>query len=161
MLIVGKKHPIIDKVGEHIYLGDIVAVEDFDILENLNIKNVISLTEEKIKEKNEVTYFRFPIGDSRDSNIKHFFNQTNEIIKKSINDNENTLIHCQNAVSRSVSIVLAFYISEGINLKTGMETLKKRTSTFTRPNSGFSKQLLKYEKEILGYNSTTLQDIIS
>ena len=83
------------------------------------------------------------------------FSKTNELFKR-INRKRNVLVHCQNAVSRSVTIVLAYLISTGLTL----EIVKRDRKTYTRPNIGFAKQLLSFEKTLYQKNSLSLSDLI-
>ena len=153
MIIAYEKIAIFDKVGE-IFLGDIVAAENRDLLMGNGIKIIISLVKEKYKRFADFTYYDFPIDDSREEDILSIFEKTNKILES----NENVFVHCQNAVSRSVSIVLAYLMHRGNDLRTSLNMLQNR-KTYTKPNIGFCKQLLTYEKNIFGKNSITLQEM--
>jgi dual specificity phosphatase 12 len=158
MLIACEKHPIFDKITDNIYLGDIVAAGNISLLKKYNINVVISCIFEKYERDIEISYYDFPIEDNRNEDIYSIFVKTNEIISK--NRDKNILIHCQNAVSRSVTILLAYLLFTGINLKDGIEKIRRIRKTFTRPNIGFSRSLLKYESELFGKNSITLDKIL-
>ena len=154
MLIVGEKIPIFDKIGD-IYIGDIVAAENINLLKNAGIEVVICLIKENCK-RYDLQYFDFPIDDNRNENIYNLFEKINRIIS----ENRKVFVHCQNAVSRSVTIILAYLLYTGINLKSGFELFKNR-KTFTRPNSGFARHLLKYEFSLFKENSITLKEILN
>jgi len=155
-IIACEKIPIFDKINSlNIYIGDIVAVTSLKILNNVDI--VISLVEIPTNET-KVNYFIFPLEDRRDVNISSLFERTNEIIEN--NKDKKILINCYNGVSRSVTILLAYFISIGITLKDGLDKLKNRKQ-YSKPNIGFMRQLLKYEKEIIGKNSLNLNEFIS
>ena len=85
-----KKIPILDKVNG-IFLGDIVAAENKDILKSNNVKIIVSLVKEKYKRFEDFTYFDFPIDDSREEDILSIFEKTNKILES----NENVFVHCQ------------------------------------------------------------------
>lgn len=154
-IIACEKIPIFDKITENIYIGDIVASTSSKILNNVDI--VISLIEIPTNET-KINYFIFPLEDRRDVNISLLFDKTNEIIDA--NKDKKILINCYNGVSRSVTILLAYFISIGITLKDGLDKLKNRKQ-YSKPNIGFMRQLLKYEKEIIGKNSLDLNEFIN
>lgn len=112
-IIACDKVPIFDKITENIYIGDIVAATSPTI--NRNVDVIISLVEIS----NNMKCFIFPLEDSRDVNISLLFNDINKLISKNIEQNKNIkiLINCYNGVSRSVTILLAYFISIGITLK--------------------------------------------
>lgn len=154
------KIPIFDKITDNIFLGDIVAASDSDLMKSIDI--IISLIDTQIKHSN-IEYFIFPIEDNRDVQIDLLFEKTNDIIKKAIENNKKILIHCHNGVSRSVTILLAYFISKSFTLKESLNIIKNNriSKQYTRPNFGFMKQLIVYEKEILGTNSLTLKEFIN
>ena len=157
MLIACEKVPIIDEIIEGLFLGDIVGAKNASLLKEKQIEVVINLTEEPIE--NGLKQYNFPIKDNRNENIADLFEKTNRLIKDS--KGKNILVHCQNAVSRSVTIVLAYLMSINMSLKEGFYLVKSDRKTFTRPNIGFAKQLMKYEKELYGENSISLNDILN
>ena len=79
-----------------------------------------------------------------------FFSEINNIIKEHVNKKENILIHCYNAVSRSVTVLTAYLISTGMSLKDSLQLIKDKRNdkVYTKPNIGFMKQLIKYEREV-------------
>ncbi len=154
MLVACNKIPIFDKIGD-VYLGDIVAAENIDLLRKNGIEVVICLVKEKYKRFN-LKYFDFPIDDNRNEDIYSLFEATNKIIS----ENKNVFVHCQNAVSRSVTIILAYLLYTGINLRDALNKVKENRKTFTRPNFGFAKQLLKYEFSLFNKNSTSLEEML-
>jgi len=159
MIIACEKHPIFDKIMDNIYLGDIIAADNINLLKDNNIKIVISCIFEKYKRDDQIIYYDFSINDDRNEDIYSVFEKTNKVISE--NQGKNILIHCQNAVSRSVTILLAYLLYTGINLKDGIKLLKEKRKTFTRPNIGFSKLLMKYEKELFNENSISLKELKS
>ena len=160
MLIVCEKIPIFDKINEKLFVGDIVAAENRDLLKDNDVKCIICLTDEKYKRFEDFEYHDFHIEDNRNVDISTLFEKTNRILDENTR-NGKVFVHCQNGVSRSVTIVLAYFIYTGICLKTALEIVKKNRNTYSRPNSGFAKQLLKYERELLGTNSITFTELHS
>lgn len=158
MLVACDKIPILDKVIDGLYVGDAVAANNLAILKEKDINILISMVPISNHFEN-IEYHSFLINDNRNENISIYFEEINRIIYS--NKHKNILVHCENGVSRSVTIVLAYLLKNNYTLKEALIQIKtNRTSTFTRPNSGFARQLLKYEKEILGTNSISLSEIL-
>ena len=160
MLVACEKVPILDKIIEGLYIGDIVASNNLNLLKEKEISVVISLIDEDI-EHQKIEYHKFPIEDNRNENITKLFEQTNKLIDVALHENKNILVHCHNAVSRSVTIILSYLMSTKLTLREAFCLVKNnRTSTFTRPNIGFAKQLVKYEALLYGENTITVSEML-
>ena len=87
--------------------------------------------------------------------IKNIFEKTNQFLLQVLNENNESriAIHCQAGMSRSVTIAIAFLIDHyRLTLKTALCLIKEKRS-IAKPNNGFMRQLISYEKQILGKNS--------
>lgn len=157
MLIALEKVPIFNHIKDNIFLGDIVAANNLELLSKNKMQVVISMISSSSFSQASYEYYEFPIEDNRNENIYVYFEPINKLIDK-ISKEKNILIYCHNAVSRSVTITLAYLMYTGISLKESFDLIKNR-ETFSRPNYGFFKQLLKYENELFGKNSMKLKDI--
>jgi protein-tyrosine phosphatase len=155
-LISIKKNPTFDHIIDNIFLGCIDSTNDEFLVPN-NIKIIINISNIKYTKNPNIIYYDFEIDDDRNIDISIFFNQTIGIIKN--NPGLNILIHCANAVSRSVSLVLT-YLLEKMNLKDALIYLKSKRNQYTKPNIGFAKQLIIYEKEKYNTNSLNLKEFI-
>lgn len=155
-LVSIKKNPTFDYIIDNIYLGDIDSIDDNIVISN-KIKIIINISNIKYQKKSNILYYDFDIDDDIHQDIKQFFEQTIKIIKN--NSNLNILIHCANGVSRSVSLVLS-YLMEKMNLKNALIYLKSKRVQYTKPNCGFAKQLITYEKEKYTVNSINLNEFV-
>lgn len=158
-LIVGFKIPVFDHIIDNIFLGDIEAPKSNLMLVN-KIKHVFNISNsryEQIESLNQVIYYHYDIDDERNQDILQFFNDFITIVS---NSSSNILVHCANSVSRSVTLVLSYLIQK-MSLKEAIIYLKSRRSQYTKPNIGFMKQLLTYEKNIYQTNSLTLQEFLA
>jgi protein-tyrosine phosphatase len=63
-----------------------------------------------------------------------------------------------NSVSRSVSLVLLYLMSNNYSLKDAFNFLKSSRSQYTKPNIGFAKQLINYENNLYGKTTMTVGD---
>ena len=89
-------------------------------------------------------------------NIMQYFDKINTIIDE--NKHKKILVHCQNSVSRSVTIIIAYLMHTGKSLKDAINYVKSKRSQYTKPNIGFFKQLIAYEKQINGNNTAFISE---
>ena len=153
--IIKDKIPPFDYIIDNIYLSDKEAAESHELLSKNNIKVVVNISNSRYIEFDGITYFHFDIDDNKNENISQFFKEFNEIIRN--NKDKNILIHCMNSVSRSVTLVL-YYLLDLMNLNDAFNFLKSKRTQYTKPNSGFIKQLLEEEKNKYKINSIKLSD---
>lgn len=154
-LVAVKKNPTFNHIIDNLYLGDINAVDE-SITSKENIKIIVNISNSRYTELNGVDYYHIDIDDDRNVNISDKFSWFVNLIKT--NPTKNILVHCMCGVSRSVTLVLAYLMNTNKDLKTSFEFLKSRRTQYTKPNRGFAKQLLEYEKSIYGTNSIKLND---
>ena len=91
-----------------------------------------------------------PVTDSKDSLLCSHFERVSLLIKSAIdNDNDaagsinNVLVHCNQGISRSASLVIAYLIMEnGFTLREAFRLVKKLRPSVL-PNSGFLSQLIE------------------
>lgn len=153
-----KRNGLVDEILPHLYLGDIETSQDKIVLEKLNIKYIINISNcESYIKWEEIEYFDINIEDSKNVDISLYFDKCREIINNVRNKGENVLVHCYCGVSRSVAIILSYLINMNMNLKDAFTHVKNiRTRQYTLPNLGFFKHLQNYEKKILNINNPTI-----
>ena len=99
----------------HSVIGN-YATQELDILEERNIKVVISaLTEEEyddymIAEQDfpNIEWIRLVIDDDKDEKISQYFFEVHIIISKALAENKNVIVHCAAGMSRSPTLVIAY-----------------------------------------------------
>lgn len=154
-LVVKEKIPTFDFIINNIYLGDKEAAESQSLLSLSNIQVIVNISNSRYSEFDGINYIHYDIDDDKNANITQFFEKLDNII--SSNKEKNILIHCMNSVSRSVTLVL-YYLLHDMNLNEAFNFLKSKRAQYTKPNSGFIKQLLECEKNKYGSNSMKLSD---
>ncbi|CAJ0632025.1 8630_t:CDS:2, partial [Entrophospora sp. SA101] len=86
--------------------------------------------------------------DDPKSNISKYFNQCIEFIEKAKESNGRVYVHCYAGISRSTTVVIAYLMySCRFSLKKALNLVREKHK-IVRPNSGFIRQLEKFEKEI-------------
>lgn len=126
------------KYGEKFY-------DNFDIIINLNYpenkvpKNCLHVEKGKI--------YRLGLDDSHIDDIYTYFDILSALIITSLKENKKVLVHCHAGISRSVSIILAFFIKyANMSLNNGLKKIKEKRNII-QPNQSFLKQLYLYEQK--------------
>ena len=132
---------VIDNIIDNIYLGNFQSSKNFN-------GSIINLSDYDYKINNKYNLLRINISDSRDANenIAQYFTKCIDFIET--NKYDNILIHCNEGVSRSVSIVLAILIKKyKYDLKSAIEFVKSKRTHPTAPKRHFLKQLISLEND--------------
>jgi protein-tyrosine phosphatase len=102
-----------------------------------------------------IQYKRINIPDSMDQDLKQYFDEGVEFIHQGIQSDHtgqrfNVLVHCREARSRSVSMLLAYAMNKlGWTLADAFNHIQTKTHHHTRINDGFKRQLMEYELELM------------
>ncbi|HMP28076.1 MAG TPA: dual specificity protein phosphatase [Saprospiraceae bacterium] len=156
-IIACEKKPTFDLVYQNLYLGDIEAAKNQTCISTVDL--IVNISNSRYKEYSKKSYEYFDIEDNRGANISVFFDRFVQIVEANLD--KKILVHCANAVSRSVTLVLCYLIYKKMTLKDAILYLTFQRKQYTHPNIGFFKQLLDYEKKILGDNSLKVSDYLS
>jgi len=122
-----------------------------------NIKYVIDLSEIlQLPQYDGIHYEVLHIVDSENEEISKFFEVAHNIIQKAQAEHVAVFVHCNQGISRSASVVIAYLIKyKQMTLKQAWDfTKSKRSVVF--PNQGFLAQLIKFEKEVHNKETLTL-----
>lgn len=142
------EHDEMSEVIPGLYLSSLSALYNKSTLHNYNIKTVLSVMSQRplIQKFSGLSYHFFSIDDTDESDLLTHFTQTNVIISRSLDRNENILVHCFVGSSRSATIVVAYLMHNfKIGFSDAIEFVCKRRSVIA-PNKGFLIQLGLYEK---------------
>ncbi|CAF1172153.1 unnamed protein product [Adineta steineri] len=146
-------------IDNFLYHGDLGHAIDMDLLLDLHIQHIINVCDcsldDQIKQVFHVLWIK-DLEDSLSSDIRKYFDQTNQFLEECKMKNEKVLVHCQAGISRSSSIVLAYLIRyHNDSLEKAYEYLLDRRP-IAAPNYNFLIQLIRYEKELK--NKSQLDD---
>ena len=94
-----------------------------------------------------IKHFRILVGDDPSENIKCFFDSSHKFIFENIKTT-NVLVHCKAGVSRSSTIVIAYFLKANkMTVNEALAMLREKRA-IVEPNKGFMKQLKQYEREL-------------
>lgn len=140
------------EVISHIFLGSGNYAENKLWLTDNKISYIINIGQPQTSLISLLDdYLKIDLSDEETSNIKQFFEQTNEFIQKAISKDKNILIHCRAGLSRSPTIVCAYLMKyHKLNLMDAMIKISDKRGIC--PNRGFWHQLEEYEQELKNLN---------
>lgn len=99
------------KIDNHLWIGTVYNAHDKDFLEKHGITHVLSCAKEFDKPSFPVVHHQLEITDDKaDCKTREQFIEGAATIDKWIQGNHTIIVHCHAGVSRSVSVVMAYYI---------------------------------------------------
>jgi len=140
----------ISEIIPGLFLGGEEAAKNKNKLQELGIRTIINMTDNISNfYESDFTYYRFPLTDQPNSDIKKYFEDTYKIISSVIENKEKILIHCYAGISRSATIVIAYLMKkELMNMNDSMRFVQQKRLCVS-PNFGFCTQLFLYESELI------------
>lgn len=147
----------VSKITDNLYLGSHLAVTAGTI-KQLDIKLIINATVEIPElELDNVEFIHIKLPDAPHSPLNSWFDMVANKINAVSMAGGNTLVHCVAGVSRSSSLCIAYLIKfKGMTLRSAYYHVKS-CRPIIRPNVGFFKQLIEYEKTLLNATSVKFE----
>ncbi|XP_061177534.1 dual specificity protein phosphatase 14-like isoform X2 [Saccostrea echinata] len=146
----------IAQITDHLFLSSAAAVKT-DRVRNFGITNIINLTLE-IPNLNlpNLECIQIHIEDAPQARLSAYFDRCADKINQVHMRGGRTLVHCVAGVSRSATICMAYLIKyHRMTLEQAYQHCKKRRPV-VHPNAGFWRQLIEYERRLLGRNSVKM-----
>lgn len=148
-------HMAISQITPTLYLSGVDAALSHTVITNRHITLIVNATVEHIcPEYTGVECMRVPVLDQPHASLSEHFDTVAERIHN--NQTGSTLVHCSAGRSRSASLVMAYLMKfrQATLLQSHYWVLEVRP--FIRPNAGFWRQLLEYERKLHGKNSVRM-----
>jgi len=132
----------------HLWLGSFAAISDSDLLRKHRISHLVQVIDvpwlPPVNDPN-MTVTRIDIMDIPSADLKSHLDDACARIEKSLAGGKNVLVHCQQGISRSASVVIAYLIkNHGMSYEFAFAFVKKYRACI-KPNSGFVKCLKEWE----------------
>lgn len=136
------------EVREGIFLGSIGAVCNQQILEELDIRDVLTLGNERVfgltPSNARGRHLKVCLDDASSSSLVDVLPECLGFIEESVRAGQNVLIHCFQGKSRSVSVMAAYLIkTEGLTFLEAIDDIRVRRPVAC-PNIGFALQLNRW-----------------
>jgi protein-tyrosine phosphatase len=139
----------VNEVIPNLWLGNYKAACNKKFLIEYKIKNVVTIMDnfDKNCRYDGITYLTIPIKDKHvcDKNTNEMFDLVTLFIKKCLDKNEPTLIHCARGHHRSAAVVVAYLIRyKNCDFVKCIEYINKLRPYALRRDTCMSKNLFKY-----------------
>ncbi|XP_070761912.1 dual specificity protein phosphatase 14 [Enoplosus armatus] len=147
----------VSQVSPGLFLSGLDSALSLSVLSSRNITLIINasgLEDVSYPELDGLHVLHVPIQDQPHAPLKHYFDSVAEWINQ--NQTGRTLVHCTAGRSRSPSLIMAYLMrSEGLSLRRAHELVLEQRP-FIRPNAGFWRQLMDYEKTLFSRNTVRM-----
>ncbi|KAL6732875.1 hypothetical protein Aduo_003588 [Ancylostoma duodenale] len=146
----------ISEITDHLFLSGAGCLKPEKIRQKRIVFIVNATTEEPNTYIQGVEYMKVRIDDHPYARIQDYFDQVADKIKAVKDRGGKTLVHCMAGVSRSASLVMIYLVKyERMTLRQAYHYVKSARPVI-RPNVGFWKQMVDYEKRLRGVASVTM-----
>jgi protein phosphatase slingshot len=144
-----------NRITPNLYLGDAKIARSKYFLENNNIHGIINATTNEPNAYPEsYEYLRVNINDEPSEQIRPFFQDIFEFIRRHHNLGHSVLVHCQMGISRSATLVIAYLMIDGHKTLGEAFQQVKGVRQQIDPNDGFIRQLRELEISLFGQTMT-------
>jgi protein-tyrosine phosphatase len=130
-----------------LYVGSMTAINDRDLLREHRISHLIQVLDVAWlpSDRDGFESYRIDILDSSSSDLKPHLESACNFIDKALRSGKNVLVHCQQGISRSPSIVIAYLIrNHGMSFDAAYSHVKRKRACM-KPNAGFVRCLQEWE----------------
>ncbi|KAH8118938.1 phosphatases II [Phellopilus nigrolimitatus] len=134
-----------------LFIGSWVASVDQELLDAHRIQQIVAIhdgTLTGIPSSGKRSEYRVLVADSVREDLKPYLEGVCRHIASRLEHGENVLVYCQQGISRSSSIVIAYLMREKeMGYDDALKVVRDKRPC-TKPNVGFEKTLREWEREI-------------
>lgn len=147
------------QIIDYLFLGNANDAQNFKELRNNRIKYIINCADDcENYFKQYFHYTNLELVDDNANNLLSIFNNIYGFIKASVSGKQPILIHCVNANTRSVSIVLLFLMKyTNVSLASAISTIKKKNNNVI-PKLEYINKLIEYELDSTNVSTYSTND---
>jgi atypical dual specificity phosphatase len=151
----------VTEISQNLFLTSIYGATKQNIKQR-NITLLINAAQELPKmELQNVEVIKLFLDDAPHAMISVYFDRIADKINEHLTSGGRVLVHCVLGVSRSTSLCLAYYIKyRNMTLKQAFEHVSSKRPC-VRPNPGFWRQLIDYEKRIFASKQSLVNSLNS
>ena len=136
-------------IEKRLLLGNAACSADREALREARVAYIVNATSDLPNHcaADNIEYLRVPVEDALDADLLAYLDIAVDFLARALSDPYacgSVLVHCQQGVSRSATIVIAYLIRErGHTFRSALAHVQQRR--FIRPNEALLKQLAEYE----------------
>ena len=150
----------INEVADNLYVGNISTATNKELLQEKGITHVINILSQRFEPyPSDFEYMHIHAYDVINWTLIYNFQATNLFIRDALKDGGKVYIHCMCGVSRSVSVLLAYIMTQSTK---SLDVLLKEVQSarpVANPNPGFITQLIEFRKLIIKNHYKNINDI--
>lgn len=142
-------------ITNNIVIGGRDDVTNIELMKSLGITHILNVAHQlpQYHPETEFMYMKVPMLDTDDYVITDKMNDIIKYIRNVENINGRVFVHCISGVSRSVAVLLMYFIMEHKFWLLDAYNYMKFLRPFIAPNDGFKLQLAVAEVNALGFTS--------
>ncbi|KAF9018928.1 phosphatases II [Hymenopellis radicata] len=145
-----------------LFIGSLSAVYETEQLRENHITHLVQVLDVPwlpLSEDDGFQCYRIDLLDKPSEDLRPHLEAACSYIDDALNGGGSVLVHCQQGVSRSAAIVIAYLIRNGGMSFDGAFALVKHERACIKPNSGFVQALKEWERQwrqpLLGPRTTS------
>uniref|UniRef100_A0AAZ1WVW6 Protein-tyrosine-phosphatase n=1 Tax=Oreochromis aureus TaxID=47969 RepID=A0AAZ1WVW6_OREAU len=141
----------VSRVSAGLFLTDLDSALNASVLTSRNVTLIVNasgLENISYPQLDGLQVLHVPVQDQPHAPLREYFNLVTEWINQ--NQTGATLVHCTAGRSRSPALIMAYLMrSQGLSLRRAHELVLEQRP-FIRPNAGFWRQLMDFERTLFG-----------
>ena len=138
-----------DRIVDKLFIGDVYASSNYFNLHSKSVSHILTLTKDiKPKFPEEFEYLVIHIEDTKDEELLIHLPKAIEFIKCGMENGTGVLVHCQQGISRSASIVIAYLMATKKKSFKHVFKMIKEKRPIVKPNQNFIDQLQTFEAKL-------------
>lgn len=142
-----------------LYLGSHESAMQWQELKDGKIQLVVNCTNDEevpcFHADQGLRYLRIAVNDNESAMILPYLDGAADAIATAVGQGENVLVHCQQGISRSATILAAFLVKHcGLTADSAIEQIQSRRHV-ANPNVGFRRQLQDFQQAASGGGNGT------
>jgi len=142
-----QEYSSMDNIIPGLFLGDMEASENLELLHKHNITHIIVAGNLLTKHyPTEYTYHQLEVEDAEHEDMISHFRVCIDFIEKAIENKGNIFVHCAAGISRSPTIVIAYLMFKNRWDYDTTYKFTKRKRWIVLPNPAFQEQLHLFHK---------------
>ncbi|XP_062873937.1 dual specificity protein phosphatase 18 isoform X3 [Trichomycterus rosablanca] len=157
MSVSGVRVAGLGQITDYLFIASRKTAEDSSVLIRFKMTCIINATQEFSTTRiSSAEYMQVPVADSSGALLQEHFDSVSDKIKQIREESGRVLVHCNAGVSRSAALCLAYLIKHCDMSLLDAHRMVKACRPIIRPNSGFWKQLIDYERSLRGFSSVVM-----